>query len=149
MFNAVHPVAAKQWPDELAEAENVVTANFPEQNGPNACMIETSWVTMTKAERLFFAEANWHVQREAVPFAEETATDSYDWVWLPMSLANGLYENGWLDLSRFPCQQLNGSFNALSALRKTVQCAKQDAFDLDQTAEPIACASSAERGLRQ
>ena len=107
-------------------------ANFPEQNGPNACMIETSWVTMTKAERLFFAEANWHVQREAVPFAEETATDSYDWVWLPMSLANGLYENGWLDLSRFPCQQLNGSFNALSALRKTVQCAKQDAFDLDQ-----------------
>ena len=30
------------------------------------------------------------------------------------------FEPGWLDLSRYPCGQLNGSFNALSTWRKTV-----------------------------
>ncbi|CAE7561684.1 unnamed protein product [Symbiodinium sp. CCMP2592] len=44
----------------LAEAENVVTGISPMQNDPNACMIETSWVTMTKAERLFLTKRDWH-----------------------------------------------------------------------------------------
>ena len=34
----------------------------PEQNGPNAWMMETSWVSMTKAERLFLTTRNWHVE---------------------------------------------------------------------------------------
>ena len=45
-----------------------------------------------------------------------------------LSMANGLYTTGMLDPSRFPCHQLNGSFNALSALRKTVQRANQEVF---------------------
>ena len=46
-----------------------------------------------------------------------------------MPLAMRLYNNGIVDLSRFPCHQLNGSFNALSALRKTVQWANQGVFE--------------------
>ena len=57
---------------------------------------------------------------------------------MPLSLANGLFTNGWLDLSRFPCHQLNGLFNALSALRKTVQWANQDVFEPSENEEPIA-----------
>ena len=45
---------------------------------------------------------------------------------------------GWLDLSHFACHQLNGSFNALSALRKTVHWANQEVFELNENAEPIA-----------
>ena len=43
-----------------------------------------------------------------------------------------------MDLSRFPRHQLNGSFNALSALRKTVQRANQDVFELNENEEPTA-----------
>ena len=46
-----------------------------------------------------------------------------------MPLAMRLYNNGIVDLSRFPCHQLNGSFNALSALRKTIQWANQGVFE--------------------
>ena len=62
----------------------------------------------------------------------------YDWVCLPLSLANGLCTNGMLDLGRFPCHQLNGSFNALSALRKTVHWANQEVFEPNDNEEPIA-----------
>ena len=62
----------------------------------------------------------------------------YDWLCLPMPLAMRLYNNGIVDLSRFPCHQLNGSFNALSALRKTVQWANQGVFDEAECDAPIA-----------
>ena len=114
----------------------------PQQNGPNNGMIETSWVTMTKAERLFRNKGNRHVEWRSPHYPKENATDLlvnvYDWVCWPLSLANGLFRNGWLDLSRFPCHQLNGSFNALSALRKTVQWANQWVFESNENAEPIA-----------
>eukprot|EP00439_Symbiodinium_sp_Y106_P072834 s121_g13.t1 len=53
-------------------------------------------------------------------------------------MANGLYTTGMLDPSRFPCHQLNGSFNALSALRKTVQRANQEVFEENANDELIA-----------
>ena len=88
---------------------------------------------MTKAERLFLTKGNWHVEWRSAHWAKENATDAlvnvYDWLCLPMPLAMRLYNNGIVDLSRFPCHQLNGSFNALSALRKTVQWANQGVFE--------------------
>ena len=104
-----------------------------EVNGPNNWMIETSWTQMTKAERLFLTKGNWHVEWRSAHWAKENATDAlvnvYDWLCLPMPLAMRLYNNGIVDLSRFPCHQLNGSFNALSALRKTVQWANQGVLE--------------------
>ena len=104
-----------------------------EINGPNNWMIETSWTQMTKAERLFLTKGNWHVEWRSADWAKENATDAlvnvYDWLCLPMPLAMRLHNNGIVDLSRFPCHQLNGSFNALSALRKTVQWANQGVFE--------------------
>ena len=44
---------------------------FREQNGPNACMIESSWVTMTKAERLILTKGERHVQWKVASFAKE------------------------------------------------------------------------------
>ena len=104
-----------------------------EINGPNNWMIETSWTQMTKAERLFLTKGNWHVEWRSAHWAKENATDAlvnvYDWLCLPMPPAMRLYNNGIVDLSRFPCHQLNGSFNALSALRKTIQWANQGVFE--------------------
>ena len=40
-----------------------------ERNGPNNWMIETGWVTMTKAERLFLTKENWHVERRFLHYA--------------------------------------------------------------------------------
>ena len=44
-------------------------------------------------------------------FAKDHATDQLvnvcNWVCLPLSLADGLFQTGWLDLSRFPCNQAN------------------------------------------
>ena len=47
------------------------------------------------------------------------------------------YHNGVIDLSQFPCHQLNGSFNALSAMRKTVQWFCQDCFEENASHEGI------------
>ena len=77
-----------------------------EVNGPNNWMIETSWTQMTKAERLFLTEGNWHVEWRSAHWAKENATDALvnvcDWLCLPMPLAMRLYNNGIVDLSRFP-----------------------------------------------
>ena len=112
-----------------------------EINGPNYWMIETSWMQMTKAERLFLTKGNWHVEWRSARWAKENATDALvnvcDWLCLPMPLAMRLYNNGIVDLSRFPCHQLNGSFNALSALSKTVQWASQGVFDEAECDAPI------------
>ena len=109
-----------------------------EINGPNDWMIETSWTQMTKAERLILTKGNWR----SAHWAKENATDAlvnvYDWLCLPMPLAMRLCNNGVVDLSRFPCHQLNGSFNALSALRKTVQWANQGVVEESENDTPIA-----------
>ena len=47
-------------------------------------------------------------------------------------------EQGSEFVQRFPCHQLNGSFDALPALRKTVQWANQEVFEANENAEPIA-----------
>ncbi|CAE7775887.1 unnamed protein product [Symbiodinium sp. CCMP2592] len=77
-----------------------------------------------------------HVEWRSPHYAKENATDALvnvdDW------LAMGLYTNGVLDLAKFPCHQLNGSYNALSALRKTVQWANQGVFEESGNGEPIA-----------
>ncbi|CAE7396972.1 yqkD [Symbiodinium sp. CCMP2456] len=79
-------------------------------NNVNQCMLETGWFAMTKAERMIWS----HV---------------YDWILLPSSIGQHYFETGEIDLSRFPCHQLNGSFCALTAMRKTVQWFCQGVFD--------------------
>ncbi|OLP76254.1 hypothetical protein AK812_SmicGene43836, partial [Symbiodinium microadriaticum] len=70
-----------------------------------------------------------------VSMAVEKIASANGWVRLPMSLAVGLCDTaGSLDLSRNPCGQLNGSFNALSALRKTVRWANQNVYHPNETA---------------
>ncbi|CAE7419965.1 unnamed protein product [Symbiodinium sp. CCMP2592] len=46
-----------------------------------------------------------------------------------MFLTKGDWHIQWIDLSQFPCHQLNGSFCGLTALRKTVQWFCQGCFD--------------------
>ena len=53
----------------------------------------------------------------------------YDWIMLPASVGEKFFRNGTIDLSKFPCHQLNGSFCALSAMRKTVEWYCQGCFD--------------------
>ena len=73
------------------------------------------------------------MSNESPHYAKENAADKlvnvYDWSCLPLSKANEMFRDGWLDLSRFPCHQLNGSFNALPALRQAVQWANQEVFE--------------------
>ena len=109
-----------------------------EINGPNDWTIETSWTQMTKAERVFLTKGNWRSPQWAKDNVTEALVNVYDWLCLPMPLAMRLYNNGVVDLSRFPCHQLNGSFNALSALRKTVQWANQRVFEENENDTPIA-----------
>ena len=53
----------------------------------------------------------------------------YDWIMLPASVGEKFFRNGTIDLSKFPCHQLNGSCCALSAMRKSVQWYCQGWFD--------------------
>ncbi|CAE7428503.1 NLRC3, partial [Symbiodinium sp. CCMP2456] len=53
----------------------------------------------------------------------------YDWILLPASIGERYFVTGEIGLSRFPCHQLNGSFCALTAMRKTVQWYCQGVFD--------------------
>eukprot|EP00439_Symbiodinium_sp_Y106_P071048 s2071_g12.t1 len=48
-----------------------------------------------------------------------------------------MFRTGAIDLSQFPCRQLNGSFCALSAMRKTVQWFNQGCFDMNAANEGI------------
>ena len=77
-------------------------------------MVETGWYAVTKAERMLLTKRNWHIDWKVPASAKENLTDNlvkvYEWVCLPLSLANGLFENGYLDLNRYPCGQMNGSF---------------------------------------
>ena len=72
---------------------------------------------MTKAERMFLTKGNWHIEGKNLPYAKENVTHDlvnvYDWVMLPASVGEKFYENGAIDLSKFPCHQLNGSFHAM------------------------------------
>ncbi|CAE7666480.1 unnamed protein product [Symbiodinium sp. CCMP2592] len=123
------PGPAFEWSNELAENENALPQ----------WMIETSWTQMTKAERLFLTKRNWHVEWRAPHYAKENAlVNVYDWLCLPLSLAMGLYTNGILVLAKLPCHQRNGSYNALSAPRKTVQWANQGVFEESEHDEPTA-----------
>ena len=102
-------------------------------NGPNDCMVETAWYAMTKAERMFLTKGNWRIEWKHLPYAKANVTHDlvnvYDWVRLPASVGEKYYQNGAIDLSKFPCHQLNGSFNALSAMRKCMQWFCQDCFE--------------------
>ena len=53
----------------------------------------------------------------------------YDWIMLPASVGEKFFRNDTIELSKFPYHQLNGSFCALSAMRKTVQWYCQGCFD--------------------
>ncbi|CAE7874482.1 unnamed protein product [Symbiodinium sp. KB8] len=85
---------------------------------------ETSWYAMTRAERMFLTKGNWHIEWS-------------DWVMLPASVGEKFYQTGVIDLSQFPCHQLNGSFNALSAMRKFVQWFCQGCFEENAAHEGI------------
>ncbi|CAE7330836.1 unnamed protein product, partial [Symbiodinium sp. CCMP2592] len=101
-------------------------------NGINECMIETGWFAMTKAERMFLTKGNWQIEWKLAPNAKENLVadlvNVYDWILLPKSVGENYYATGEIDLSRFPCRQLNGSFNALSAMRRLCNGTARDAL---------------------
>ena len=101
-------------------------------NRPDECMMETGWFAMTKAERMFLTKPVWNIRWVLEPNAEQNAVANlvnvYDWVMLPIEIGKEYYQTGEIDLTRFPCHQLNGSFSALSAMRKCVQWFCQDVF---------------------
>ena len=103
------------------------------QNGPNMCMVETAWYAMTEAERMFLEKGHWHIGRKLTANAKENVVHDlvnvYDWIMLPASVGEKFFRNGPIELSKFPCHQLNGSLCALSAMRKTVQWYCQGCFD--------------------
>ena len=104
----------------------------PVTNRPDECMMETGWFAMTKAERMFLTKPVWNIRWMLEPNAEQNAVANfvnvYDWVMLPIEIGKEYYQTGEIDLTRFPCHQLNGSFSALSAMRKCVQWFCQDVF---------------------
>ncbi|CAE7330609.1 NLRC3, partial [Symbiodinium sp. CCMP2456] len=61
----------------------------------------------------------------------------YDWILLPASIGERYFKAGEIDLSRCPCYQLNGSFCALTAMRKTVQWYCQGVFDKNAPCERL------------
>ena len=103
----------------------------PVTNRPDECMMETGWFAMTK-ERMFLTKPVWNIRWVLEPNAEQNAVANlvnvYDWVMLPIEIGKEYYQTGEIDLTRFPCHQLNGSFSALSAMRKCVQWFCQDVF---------------------
>ena len=104
----------------------------PVTNRVDECMMETGWYAMTKAERMFLTKLVWNIRWMLEPNAEKNAVvnlvNVYDWVMLPIEIGKEYYQTGEIDLTRFPCHQLNGSFSALSAMRKCVQWFCQDVF---------------------
>ena len=44
------------------------------QNGPNECMVETTWYEMTRAERMFLTKGNWHIEWKHMAIAKENLT---------------------------------------------------------------------------
>ena len=104
----------------------------PVTNRVDECMMETGWFAMTKAERMFLTKPVWNIRWMLAPNDEKNAVvnlvNVYDWVMLPIEIGKEYYQTGEIDLTRFPCHQLNGSFNALSAMRKCVQWFCQDVF---------------------
>ncbi|CAE7690606.1 unnamed protein product, partial [Symbiodinium microadriaticum] len=65
---------------------------------------------------MFLTKGNWHIEWKNLPYAKANVTHDlvnvYDWVMLPASVGEKFYQNGAIDLSKFPCHQLNGSFKA-------------------------------------
>ena len=104
----------------------------PVTNRVDECMMETGWFAMTKAERMFLTKPVWNIRWMLEPNDEKNAMGNlvnvYDWVMLPFEIGREYYQTGEIDLTRFPCHQLNGSFSALSAMRKCVQWYCQDVF---------------------
>eukprot|EP00439_Symbiodinium_sp_Y106_P067563 s3557_g11.t1 len=96
-------------------------------------MLETGWYCTSKAERMFLEKGHWHIEWKLTANAKENVVHDlvnvYDWIMLPRSQPLFNFRNGTIDLSKFPCHQLNGSFCALSAMRKTVQWYCQGCFD--------------------
>ena len=84
------------------------------QNGPNECMLETGWYCMSKAERMFLEKGHWHTEWKLTANAKTNVVHDlvnvYDWIMLPASVGEKFFRNGTIDLSKFPCHQLNGSF---------------------------------------
>ena len=85
--------------------ENVFTGTHNvAQNDTIAMMMETGRFAMTKAERMLPPKGIWHIEWKTPTCAKENLTVKlvrvYDWVCLPLSLANGTFEHGCLDLSR-------------------------------------------------
>eukprot|EP00439_Symbiodinium_sp_Y106_P080941 s1993_g19.t2 len=128
-------VYRREWNDEWAPIllrMNSLGINVV-QNGPNMCMVETAWCAMTKAERMFLEKGHWHIEWKLTANAKENVVhdlvNAYDWIMLPASVGEKFIRNGTIELSKFPCHQLNVSFCALSAMRKTVQWYCQGCFD--------------------
>ena len=99
-------------------------------------MVETAWSAVTNAERMFLEKGHWRIEWKLSPNATENVVHDlvnvYDWIMFPASVGEKFLRflrNGTIELSKFPCHQLNGSFCALSAMRKTVQWYCQGCFD--------------------
>ena len=104
-------------------------------------MMETGWYCMSRAERMFLERGDWHLEWKLSATAKENLfhdlVNVYDWIVLPQSVGQKMFRTGTIDLSQFPCHQLNGSFCALSAMRKTVQWFNQGCFDMNAANEGI------------
>ena len=101
-------------------------------------MVETAWYAMTKAERMFLEK---HIECKLTANAKENVVHDlvnvYDWIMLPASVGEKFFRNGTIELSKFPCHQLNGSFCAPSAMRKTVQWYCKGRFDENANYEGV------------
>eukprot|EP00439_Symbiodinium_sp_Y106_P081960 s2757_g21.t1 len=84
------------------------------QNGPNECMVETAWYAMTKAERMFLEKGHWHIEWKFTANTKDNVVHDlvnvYDWIMLLAGVGEKFFRNGTIELSKFPCHQLNGSF---------------------------------------
>ena len=119
------------------------------QNGPNECMVETAWYAMSKAERMFLEKGHWRIEWKLTANAKENVVrdlaNVYDWIMLPASVGEKFFRNGTIELWKFPCHQLNGSFCALSAMRKTVQWYCQGCFAENADYEGVVCSKNEAR----
>ena len=93
-------------------------------------MHDGDWLVLMLLER-----GDWHLEWKLSVTAKENLVHDlvsvYDWIMLPQSVGEKMFRTGTIDLSQFPCHQLNGSFCALSAMRKTVQWFNQGCFDMN------------------
>ncbi|CAE7351810.1 unnamed protein product [Symbiodinium sp. CCMP2456] len=135
-------IADRLYNAQVGLAEAVYRREWNDEWAPIlSFVIPGTRYAMTRAERMFLTKGNWHLEWKNTTNAKENLVHDlvnvYDWVMLPSNVGEELYQTGTIALSQFPCHQLNGSFCALSATRKTVQGFCQDCFEENAAHEGV------------